>query len=133
MYIHVTIAPSTAAEILIALAYLHNLNILHRDVKPENILLGADMHILVTDFGTAKILEPEPEDATDTGEGDEGGAPPKRPRASSFVGTAEYLSPELMNSKSASRASDVWAAGCVLFQVLSGKPPFRSFNDYQVS
>ena len=46
-----------SAEIIIALEYMHSRGIIHRDLKPENILLGENMHILITDFGTAKILE----------------------------------------------------------------------------
>ncbi|XP_065899379.1 3-phosphoinositide-dependent protein kinase 1-like [Dysidea avara] len=101
-----------SAEIILALEYLHSLDIIHRDLKPENILLNNEMHIQITDFGTAKILE----------DGEE--------RANSFVGTAEYVSPELLQSKVAYKSSDIWALGCILYQLLSGRPPFHAPNEY---
>ncbi|KAI8916824.1 kinase-like domain-containing protein, partial [Entophlyctis helioformis] len=52
-------------------------------------------------------------------------------RRASFVGTAEYCSPELLNDREASTASDVWAIGCILYQLLVGRPPFKGSNEYQ--
>jgi 3-phosphoinositide dependent protein kinase-1 len=101
-----------SAEIAVALEYLHDLGIIHRDLKPENILLNEDMHILVTDFGTAKALE----------EGEE--------KAKSFVGTAEYVSPELLQDKVTYTSSDVWALGCIIYQFIAGRSPFHAPNEY---
>ncbi|KAJ1819738.1 serine/threonine protein kinase [Coemansia sp. RSA 2675] len=103
------------AEIILAVEYMHMERTLHRDLKPENILLGSDMHILITDFGTAKMFP--------KGESDQ--------RANSFVGTAEYVSPELLTEKSADRNSDLWAIGCIAYQLLAGRPPFKGSNEYQ--
>ncbi|KAJ2777288.1 3-phosphoinositide dependent protein kinase-1 [Coemansia interrupta] len=103
------------AEIIVAVEYMHMERTLHRDLKPENILLGSDMHILVTDFGTAKMFA--------KGDTDQ--------RANSFVGTAEYVSPELLTDKSADRNSDLWAVGCIAYQLLVGRPPFKGLNEYQ--
>ncbi|KAJ1669759.1 3-phosphoinositide dependent protein kinase-1, partial [Coemansia sp. RSA 25] len=103
------------AEIILAVEYMHMERTLHRDLKPENILLGSDMHILITDFGTAKMF---PKGETDQ-------------RANSFVGTAEYVSPELLTEKSADRNSDLWAIGCIAYQLLTGRPPFKGSNEYQ--
>jgi len=106
-----------------ALAHAHNKGVIHRDLKPENILLDSQMHTKITDFGTAKILKlPGKPDETqnsipslESNERTEGG------RASSFVGTAEYVSPELLTDKNACKASDLWAFGCIIFQLLAGR------------
>lgn len=114
------------AEIVKALEYLHGLGIVHRDLKPENILLNDEMHIQITDFGSAKIFrEGEQEEKTENNEGSRG-------RKNSFVGTAQYVSPEVLLSKSASKSSDLWALGCILYQFLSGEPPFRGSHEYQI-
>ncbi|KAJ3096436.1 3-phosphoinositide dependent protein kinase-1 [Phlyctochytrium planicorne] len=105
------------AEVLVGVEHLHGNGIVHRDLKPENILICANNHIKITDFGSAKILP--------KGEAVE---PEQR---NSFVGTAEYCSPELLNDRAASFKSDIWALGCILFQMLTGKPPFRGGNEYQ--
>nr|XP_033770218.1 3-phosphoinositide-dependent protein kinase 1 [Geotrypetes seraphini]XP_033770219.1 3-phosphoinositide-dependent protein kinase 1 [Geotrypetes seraphini]XP_033770221.1 3-phosphoinositide-dependent protein kinase 1 [Geotrypetes seraphini] len=104
------------AEIVCALEYLHGNGIIHRDLKPENILLSEDMHIQITDFGTAKVL---PSDS-------------KQARANSFVGTAQYVSPELLAEKSACKSSDLWALGCIIYQLVAGLPPFRAGNEYLI-
>lgn len=106
-----------SAEVVSALEHLHGLGIIHRDLKPENILLDADMHIKITDFGTAKILS-----SADVNE----------KTRNSFVGTAQYVSPELLTDKRAVKSSDLWALGCIIYQLLSGLPPFRASNEYQI-
>lgn len=102
-----------SAEIVSALEYLHEIGIIHRDLKPENILLSEDMHIRITDFGTAKVLSSDN----------------KKVRANSFVGTAQYVSPELLTDKSACKSSDLWALGCIIYQLVAGLPPFRAGNE----
>ncbi|KAM9305193.1 3-phosphoinositide-dependent protein kinase 1 [Gastrophryne carolinensis] len=104
------------AEIVCALEYLHDKGIIHRDLKPENILLSEDMHIQITDFGTAKVLSSDS----------------KQARANSFVGTAQYVSPELLTEKSACKSSDLWALGCIVYQLVAGLPPFRAGNEYLI-
>lgn len=121
-----------AAQILDAVEYMHLRGIIHRDLKPENVLLDDQMHVKITDFGTAKILDlpgpsrfgkvsvtNDPLDGADTD------------RAVSFVGTAEYVSPELLTDKNACKASDLWAFGCIIYQLLAGRPPFKAGNEYQ--
>lgn len=117
------------AQILDSIKYMHSRGVIHRDLKPENVLLDEHMHIKITDFGTAKLLpdprEPRPADGS-------GGPNPLQDnsRSASFVGTAEYVSPELLMDKSASKASDLWAYGCIIYQLLAGRPPFKGASEY---
>ena len=125
------------AQILDTIDYMHSRGVIHRDLKPENVLMDDQMHVKITDFGTAKILQmpkkqrmasdsahsvPIPGDPLDGSEDN---------RANSFVGTAEYVSPELLTDKNACKASDLWAFGCIIYQLLAGRPPFKAGNEYQ--
>lgn len=122
------------AEILDTIDYMHARGVIHRDLKPENVLLDDQMHVKITDFGTAKILDQPkkpPRDHEDSGP--ETGSPMDGAdvnRAKSFVGTAEYVSPELLTDKQACKASDLWAFGCIIYQLLAGRPPFKAGNEY---
>lgn len=115
------------AQILDTIAYMHSKGVIHRDLKPENVLMDDNRHIKITDFGTAKMLPAHQDqsgrtyyDADTSFEG----------RANSFVGTAEYVSPELLTDKNACKASDLWAFGCIVYQLLAGRPPFKAANEY---
>ncbi|KAG9018592.1 pkb-activating kinase-like protein [Tulasnella sp. 427] len=109
------------AQLVDTLGYIHNMNILHRDVKPENVLLDAERRIKITDFGSAKLLDEEKPAAA----GEE-----EQPRASSFVGSSLYVSPELLTRSYATKASDVWALGSIIFYMISGDPPFKSMSEF---
>ncbi|ORC86709.1 putative protein kinase [Trypanosoma theileri] len=104
----VTKAPHFLADVVLGLEYLHAAGIAHRDIKPCNMLLTADHHIKLADFGSACYLN---DDAGNT-----------------FAGTAAYMSPEMVESGKASATSDLWALGCVLFQLFVGRPPFQGEN-----
>ncbi|WFC98168.1 non-specific serine/threonine protein kinase [Malassezia yamatoensis] len=125
-----------AAQLADAIGHIHRAGIVHRDIKPENMLLDADMRILVTDFGSAKILDDSLSNAAHSNDaarlatahiGNE--EPPTRTR--SFVGTAEYVSPELLAESATGMPSDWWAFACVIFQMLAGRSPFHAANEYQ--
>lgn len=113
------------AQILDAIRYMHENGVVHRDIKPENILLDSEYKIKITDFGTAKLLERKKNG--DTGEEEDY---PLDVRAKSFVGTAEYVSPELLEGKYCGKPGDIWAFGCILYQLIAGKPPFKATNEY---
>lgn len=109
-----------SAQILDTIDFIHKMGVIHRDIKPENILLDKDMKIKLTDFGTAKLLD----------KSEKSGKYDLLERSKSFVGTAEYVSPELLNDNYVDYKCDIWAFGCILFQMISGKPPFKATNEY---
>ena len=123
------------AEILDTIDYMHARGVIHRDLKPENVLLDAHMHVKITDFGTAKILDmPKKPSSSPNSHATPGPGNPmdgsEDNKANSFVGTAEYVSPELLTDKRACKASDLWAFGCIIYQLLAGRPPFKAANEY---
>uniref|UniRef100_A0A1A9UJC2 3-phosphoinositide-dependent protein kinase 1 n=1 Tax=Glossina austeni TaxID=7395 RepID=A0A1A9UJC2_GLOAU len=174
-----------AAELVLACEQMHRRNVVHRDLKPENILLDEDMHSLIADFGSAKIMTAEERTAAnsfllgggidltkqlrsqsgssdggcdeefieededevdstgssnDTTSGDDVDSPRSRhylpryhrKRKGSFVGTAQYVSPEVLQNAPITPAADLWALGCIIYQMMSGLPPFRGNNDYVI-
>lgn len=123
------------AQILDAIEYMHSRGVIHRDLKPENVLLDDQLHVKITDFGTARLLtDPRapqaPPRIEDMGTSSRSKDEVDDNRAASFVGTAEYVSPELLTNKNACKASDLWAFGCIIYQLLAGRPPFKAGSEY---
>lgn len=116
-----------ALAIAEALAEAHRNQVLHRDLKPDNVLLGADGRCRVVDFGLACSLGPRP-DAKDEGSDHDFELPPssRHPLQGLFVqGTPAYMSPEVWAGHASSEAADIWSLGVVLFEMLTGRRPFR--------
>ena len=104
-------AAAIGAEVADALAEAHSHGIVHRDVKPSNILLDADGHAHLADFGIAHSLEADAERLTQTG---------------MVVGTPAYLSPEQLAGDEVGPRTDIFGLGAVLFEMLTGKPPYAA-------
>ncbi|XP_060115040.1 ribosomal protein S6 kinase-related protein [Heteronotia binoei] len=101
-----------ATELVLVLGYLHNLGIVHRDVKMENILLDERGHLKLTDFGLSRHL-------------------PWGKRAYTICGTLQYMAPEVLNGGPYSHAADWWSLGVLLFALASGKFPVAPERDHK--
>ncbi|CAK9435369.1 uncharacterized protein LODBEIA_P00960 [Lodderomyces beijingensis] len=112
-------------QIIDAVSFIHSKGVIHRDLKPENILVGNNFNLKITDFGAAKLLGKSDEN----GESVDPGSPTPE-RLGSFVGTAEYVSPELLKHNICGFESDAWAIGCILYQFFIGVPPFKGKTEY---
>ena len=98
------------AEIVLALEHLHKKGVVYRDLKPENIMLDMGGHVKISDFGLAKL------------------GIASNDLMKTKCGTYEYLAPEIIEGKKYTKAVDWWALGCVFYQMLAGKHPFRKKN-----
>src|SRR5215207_4378582 len=103
-------------EVCAGLAHAHKRSVIHRDIKPHNILLDENGHVKVTDFGIARALDTT--QATRTG---------------SFLGTALYSSPEQLQGQKVTPKSDVYSLGATLYQAATGEPPFAGSTPIEVA
>ncbi|HEY5229845.1 MAG TPA: Stk1 family PASTA domain-containing Ser/Thr kinase [Galbitalea sp.] len=107
-----------AGQILTALEYSHRAGVVHRDIKPGNIMIAANGQVKVMDFGIARAVSESAATITET---------------SAIVGTAQYFSPEQARGESVDARTDLYSTGVVLFEMLTGQAPFRGENPVAVA
>ena len=116
---HKTLPPQFVVPVFIqvleGLKHAHRKNIFHRDIKPANIMLTPDDTVKLMDFGIAKVAGEQ-----------------KMTQVNKIVGTVEFMAPELLQGKDASAASDIYAAGVTLYELICGKLPFEADTDFNL-
>lgn len=102
-----------AAEIVLMLEHLQTQHVAHRDLKPQNLLITSENHLKLCDFGGAKRCDEKVQ----------------RSRRGSFVGTKNYVAPEVILMQMSGEAADLWSFGCIVYQMVSGKLPFNGEDE----
>ncbi|MEU1465012.1 serine/threonine-protein kinase [Streptomyces sp. NPDC005727] len=110
-------AAAIVAQAAAGLAAAHQRGVIHRDIKPANVMLSEDRTAKIADFGIARFADEAASALTATGK---------------ILGTADYLAPERALGRAAQPASDVYSLGCVLYELLTGRPPFRGATSLAV-
>lgn len=112
-------AAAIGAQIASGLAAAHASDVVHRDLKPANVMLVQGGTVKILDFGMGRIVD-DPDEARLTSSG-------------VSVGTARYMAPEQFEAKQVTQAADLYALGCVLFEMLIGVPPFTSESPFELA
>ena len=105
-------------ELLDALDFAHNEGVVHRDIKPANVMVDHEGHVKLADFGVARITDPDRQGATQVG---------------TMVGTPAYMSPEQVQGLKIDRRTDIFSAGVVFYQFLTGQRPFQGGGAFSVA
>jgi serine/threonine-protein kinase len=100
------------AELLDALEFAHEAGVIHRDIKPANVMIDAAGHAKLTDFGVARVTEPDANQAEAT-------------RTGTVVGTPSYMSPEQIQGQTVDRRTDIFSAGVLFYELLTWRKPFE--------
>ena len=118
-------------QLLLGIKHMHSFNIIHRDIKPENVMVTKDGKLIkIIDFGSSldlggtdfekKLAEKKSKEKN------------MRPDFANFAGTANYMSPECVHNKFSNKKSDIWSLGCVLYDLITGFPPFNGESEYLI-
>lgn len=97
-------------QLINGVGYLHQKNIIHRDLKLGNLFLNDDLHVKIGDFGLATVIAHEGE------------------RKETLCGTPNYIAPEILEKKGHSFEVDIWSVGCIMYTLLIGRPPFEAYS-----
>lgn len=108
-------AAAVAIDVALALEHAHALGVVHRDLKPANLMVDDEGRTVVMDFGIARVLAKE-----------------RQTRAGTLVGTLEYIAPEVVRGVAADARSDLYALGCVLYEMVTGELPFPGRSDFEL-
>ncbi|MBL8362903.1 MAG: serine/threonine protein kinase [Rubrivivax sp.] len=108
-------AAAVAIDVASALEHAHALGVVHRDLKPANLMVDDEGRTVVMDFGIARVLAKE-----------------RQTRAGTLVGTLEYIAPEVVRGEAADARSDLYALGCVLYEMVTGELPFPGRSDFEL-
>lgn len=107
-------AKKLSGDLVSALYYLHSNRVLHRDLKPQNVLLNEELHAKLCDFGLARSMTMQTQVLT------------------SIKGTPLYMAPEILSESPYDHQADLWSLGCIIYEAMVGKPPFHTTNIIQL-
>lgn len=109
-YFNESLVSTWIFQLILVIEYIHSMNIIHRDMKPQNIFVDRDMNLKIGDFGVSKLL-----DGTEN--------------CQTMKGTPLYISPELSRNDKYTKKTDIWSLGCVIFEICTLEVLFKPLRD----